>query len=38
MVVGCLFNSFLLDHTEALFYAWLSGLLYAGLRPALGRD
>jgi hypothetical protein len=37
-VVGCLFNSFLLDHTEALFYAWLSGLLYAGLRPALGRD
>ena len=34
MAVGCLFNSFLLDHTEALFYAWLSGLLYAGLRPA----
>ena len=33
MVVGCLFNSFLLDHTEALFYAWLSGLLFAGLRP-----
>jgi O-antigen ligase len=32
MAVGCLFNSFLLDHTEALFYAWLSGLLYAGLR------
>jgi len=38
MAVGCLFNSFLLDHTEALFYAWLSGLLYAGLRPATGRD
>lgn len=37
MAVGCLFNSFLLDHTEALFYAWLSGLLYAGLRPAAGR-
>jgi hypothetical protein len=33
MVVGCLFNSFLLDHTEALFYAWLSGLLFAGLEP-----
>jgi len=32
MAVGCLFNSFLLDHTEALFYAWLSGLLYASLR------
>jgi O-antigen ligase len=37
MVVGCLFNSFLLDHTEALFYAWLSGLLYAGLRPTASR-
>ena len=37
MAVGCLFNSFLLDHTEALFYAWLSGLLYAGLRPAADR-
>jgi O-antigen ligase len=33
LAVGCLFNSFLLDHTEALFYAWLSGLLYAGLQP-----
>jgi hypothetical protein len=31
--VGCLFNSFLLDHTESLFYAWMSGLLFAGLRP-----
>ena len=37
MVVGCFFNSFLRDHTEALFYAWLSGLLYAGLRPAASR-
>ena len=38
MAVGCLFNSFLLDHTEALFYAWLSGLLFAGLprRAAAG--
>jgi O-antigen ligase len=34
IAVGCMFNSFLLDHTEALFYAWLSGVLYAGLRPA----
>jgi O-antigen ligase len=34
MAVGCLFNSFLLDHTEALFYAWLSGLLFTALRPA----
>ncbi|MDH5220479.1 MAG: O-antigen ligase family protein [Betaproteobacteria bacterium] len=37
MLVGCLFNSFLSDHTQALFHAWLSGLLYAGLRPAGGR-
>jgi O-antigen ligase len=34
MVIGCLFNSLLLDHTEGLFYAWLTGLLYGGLRPA----
>jgi O-antigen ligase len=34
IVVGCFFNSFLRDHTEAFFYAWLSGLLFAGLRPA----
>lgn len=33
MIVGCLFNSMLLDHTEGLLYAWLTGVLYAGLRP-----
>jgi hypothetical protein len=33
MIVGCLFNSFLLDHTEGLLYAWLTGVLYGGLRP-----
>ena len=32
MVIGCMFNSFLLDHTEGLFYAWLTGLLYGGLQ------
>jgi O-antigen ligase len=37
MLVGCLFNSFLSDHTQALFHAWLCGLLYAGLRPAAAR-
>lgn len=36
MVVGCLFNSWLLDHTEGLLYAWLTGLLFAGLKPAAG--
>lgn len=29
--VGCLFNSMLLDHAEGLLYAWLGGLLFAGL-------
>ena len=33
MATGCLFNSFLLDHTEGLFYAWFSGLLYGGWKP-----
>jgi O-antigen ligase len=32
MAVGCLFNSFLLDHTEGVFYAWFTGLLYGGLQ------
>ncbi|MGH8687204.1 MAG: O-antigen ligase family protein [Burkholderiales bacterium] len=34
MVLGCLFNSFLHDHAESLFYVWLSGLLFAGLQTA----
>jgi O-antigen ligase len=33
IAVGSLFNSFLLDHAESIFYAWLTGLLFAGLRP-----
>ncbi|MGH8623536.1 MAG: O-antigen ligase family protein, partial [Burkholderiales bacterium] len=32
MAVGCLFNSWLMDHTEGLLYAWLAGLLFAGLK------
>jgi O-antigen ligase len=32
VAAGCLFNSFLLDHSEGLFYAWFTGLLYAGLQ------
>jgi O-antigen ligase len=32
MSVGCLSNSFLLDHTEGLFYARFTGLLCGGLR------
>lgn len=36
-LVGNLFNSFLLDHTEKLLFAWAIGLLYSGL-PARGTD
>ncbi|MDH3287360.1 MAG: O-antigen ligase family protein [Betaproteobacteria bacterium] len=32
IAAGCLFNSFLLDHTEGLLFAWMTGLLYAGLQ------
>jgi O-antigen ligase len=32
MIIGCMLNSMLLDHTEGLLYAWLTGLLYAGLK------
>lgn len=32
IVTGCMFNSLLLDHTEGLLYAWLTGVLYAGLK------
>ena len=36
IAVGCLFNSFLLDHTEGLMYAWLTALLYGGLQSTRG--
>jgi O-antigen ligase len=29
IAVGCLFNTFLIDHTEKLWFAWLSGLLFS---------
>ena len=32
MVTICMLNSALLDHTEGLLYAWLTALLYAGLK------
>ena len=31
IAVACLFNSLLLDHTEGLLYAWLTGVLFGGL-------
>jgi O-antigen ligase len=33
MVVGCLFNSLLIDHTEKLLYCWMSGLYFSGAAP-----
>jgi O-antigen ligase len=36
IVIGCLLNSLLLDHTEGLLYAWLTGLLYGGLESRAG--
>lgn len=32
IVIICMLNSALLDHTEGLLYAWLTALLYAGLK------
>ena len=34
IAIGCLFNSLLLDHTEGLLYAWLTGVLCGGLRSS----
>ena len=33
IAVGCLLNSLLMDHVEGLFFAWATGLLFAGLNP-----
>lgn len=30
-VIGCAFNSLLMDHAEGLLFSWASGLLFAGL-------
>lgn len=32
-VVGCLFNSFLTDYHEGVFFIWISALLFSGLNP-----
>jgi uncharacterized membrane protein YccC len=34
IMVACLFNSLLLDHTEGLLYAWLTGTLFGGLKSS----
>ncbi len=40
MGIICMLNSALLDHTEGLLYAWLTALLYGGLKlrdPVIGK-
>lgn len=32
IAVGCLFNSLLLDHSEGLFFGWVSALVFAGMQ------
>lgn len=34
---GSMFNSLLLDHAEGLFFAWMSGVLFAGINTARSR-
>jgi len=38
MVIGCMLNSLLLDHTEGLLYAWLTGVLYGGLKLTASQE
>ncbi|MCZ6480616.1 MAG: O-antigen ligase family protein [candidate division NC10 bacterium] len=38
VMTTCLFNSSLLDHGEGIFYAWMSGLLFAGLNSRDEKD
>jgi O-antigen ligase len=32
-MVGCLFNSFLTDYDEGVFFIWISALLFSGFNP-----
>lgn len=34
-MVGCLFNSFLTDYDEGVFFIWISALLFSGLKPGM---
>jgi len=36
ITTGCLFNSFLADHSEGLFYVWTTAILFAGISSARG--
>jgi O-antigen ligase len=34
-MVGCLFNSFLTDYDEGVFFIWISALLFSGFKPGM---
>ena len=38
ITTGCLFNSFLADHSEGLFYVWTTAILFAGTSFAREAD
>jgi O-antigen ligase len=38
MIIGCLFNSMMIDHTERFFYVWLAGVLFGGFRAPMGKS
>jgi O-antigen ligase len=38
MITGCMFNSFLADHAEGLFYVWTTAVLFAGLSSSYRVD
>ena len=37
-VIGCLFNSLLIDHTEGLFFVWMTALAFGGVEPRPQRN
>jgi O-antigen ligase len=34
-MVGCMFNSFLTDYDEGVFFIWISALLFSGFKPEM---
>jgi len=34
-MVGCLFNSFLTDYDEGVFFIWISALFFSGFKPGM---
>ncbi len=38
IATGCLLNSLLMDHVEGLFFAWITGVLFAGLKSQTAKN